>query len=93
LLAAIGLSPGGTSTVHIYRETIQRTTQNQQNIEQHNNLGECGPCLILVSYTTEFALQLRKKHGKTSFRVVASKIIDNNRITLHEYDCTFLIAS
>jgi len=27
LLTAIGLSPGGTSTVHIYTQTIYRTKQ------------------------------------------------------------------
>jgi hypothetical protein len=27
LLTAIGLTPGGSSTVHIYTKTIQRTTQ------------------------------------------------------------------
>ena len=30
LLTAIGLSPGGSSTVHIYTQTIHRTTQNKQ---------------------------------------------------------------
>ena len=40
LLTAIGLTPGGSSTVH-----------------------------ISTSYTVAFALQLRKKHGKTSGRV------------------------
>jgi len=40
LLTAIGLSPGDSSTVHIYTQTIHRTTQNKQYIEQHNNLGE-----------------------------------------------------
>jgi len=39
LLTAIGLSPGGSSTVHIYTQTVHRTTQNKQYIEQHNNLG------------------------------------------------------
>ena len=73
LLTAIGLSPGGGSTVHIYTQTIHRTTQNKQYIEQHNNLGECGPCPVLASYTLAFALQLRKKHGKISVRLVASK--------------------
>ena len=73
LLTAIGLSPGGSSTVHIYTQTIHRTTQNKQYIEQHNNMGECGPCRVLASYTLAFALQLRKKHGKTSVRVAASK--------------------
>jgi uncharacterized integral membrane protein len=27
LLSAIGLTPGGSSTVHIYTQTIHRTTQ------------------------------------------------------------------
>ena len=29
-LTAIGYPPGGSSTVHIYTKTIQRTTQNKQ---------------------------------------------------------------
>ena len=73
LLTATGLSPGGSSTVHIYTQTINRTTQNKQYIEQHNDLGQCGPCPVLASYTLAFALQLRKKQGKTSVRVAASK--------------------
>ena len=63
-LTAIGLSPGGSSTVHIYTQTVQRTTQKKQYIEQHNNLGECGPCPVLASYTLAFALQLRKSTEK-----------------------------
>ena len=39
LLTAIGLSPGGSSTVHIYTQTIHKTIQNKQYIEQHNNFG------------------------------------------------------
>ena len=39
LLTAIGLSPIGRSTVHIYTQTIHRTVQNKQYIEQHNNFG------------------------------------------------------
>ena len=39
LLTAIGLSPGGSSTVHIYTQTIHRTIQNKQYVEQHNNFG------------------------------------------------------
>ena len=64
LLTAIGLSPGGRSRLHIYTETIHRTTQQ---------LDECGPCPVLASYTLAFALQPRKKHGKTSVSVAASK--------------------
>jgi len=39
LLTAIWLSPGGSSTVHIYTQTIHRTIQNKQYVEQHNNFG------------------------------------------------------
>ena len=39
LLTAIGLSPGGRSTVHIYTQTINRTIPNKQYVEQHNNFG------------------------------------------------------
>ena len=39
LLTAIELSPGGRSTVHIYTQTIRRTIQNKQYIEQYNNFG------------------------------------------------------
>jgi len=31
LLTAIGLTTGGSSTVHIYTQIIYRTTQNKQN--------------------------------------------------------------
>ena len=34
LLTAIGLPPGGSSTLQIYTQTIHRTTQNKQYIEQ-----------------------------------------------------------
>jgi hypothetical protein len=35
LLTAIGLPPDGSNTVHIYTQTIHRTAQNKQYIEQH----------------------------------------------------------
>jgi hypothetical protein len=72
LLTAIGLTPSGSSTVHIYKQTIHRTTQSTQTIHrtaQLTNWEECGPCPVFVSYILAFALQLRKKHGKTSVRV------------------------
>jgi hypothetical protein len=73
LLPAIGLSPGGSSTVHIYTQIIHRTIQNKQYIEQHNNFGRVRAVPRLSSFTLAFALQPRKKHVKTSVRVVASK--------------------
>jgi len=69
LLTAIGLSPSGSSTVHIYTQTVHRTKQNKKYIEQHNIWEECGPCPVFAGYTLAFALQLRKKNGKTSVRL------------------------
>ena len=82
LLTAIGLTPGDSSTVHIYIQTvhgttrltqiIHRTTQLTQIIHRTTQLAnweECGPCPVFASYTLTFALQLRKKQGKTSVRV------------------------
>ena len=62
LFTAIGLTPGGSSTVHIYTRTIHRTTQL-------TTWEEFGPCPVAASYALVFALQLRENHGKTSFRV------------------------
>jgi hypothetical protein len=63
VFTATGLTLGGSSTVHILTQTIHRTTQL-------TNWEKFGPCHIFASYTLAFALQLRKKHGKTSVRVV-----------------------
>jgi len=46
--------------VHIYTQTVQRTTQNKQYTEQHKNLEECGPCPVFAGFTLAFALQLRR---------------------------------
>ena len=72
LLTATGLTTGGSSTVHIYTQTIHRTIQSTQTVHrktQLTNWEECGPCPVFGSYTLAIALQLRKKHGKTSVRV------------------------
>ena len=91
MLTVIGLTPGGSSTVHIYTKTIHKTTQlttsvgrlsgiRTQNgqtkindeiiaLKLSPNREECGTCPVFASYTLAFALQLRKKHGKTSVRV------------------------
>jgi hypothetical protein len=71
LLTAIGLTPGGSSTVHIYTQTIHRTTQlaTIHRTTQLTKWEVCGPWPVFASYTLAFALQLRKKHGKTSVRL------------------------
>jgi len=78
VLTAIGLSPGGSSTVHIYTQTIHRTTQLTTLVGRvsgiptqggQTNWKDCGLCPVFASYTLAYALQLRKKHGETSVRV------------------------
>jgi hypothetical protein len=71
LLTAIGLSPGGSNT-HLHTNNTQNDTK--QTIHRTaQQLEECGLCPVLASYTLAFALQPRKKHGKTSVRVGTSK--------------------
>ena len=55
--------------VHIYTQTIHRTTQIITTTQIQTNVELCGPCPVFASFTLAFALQLRKKHGKTSVRV------------------------
>jgi hypothetical protein len=61
-------------TGNVTKQIIQRTQiyieQHKIYIEQHNNYEECGPCPVFAGFTLAFALQLRKKHGKASARVV-----------------------
>ena len=62
LLTATGLRPGGGSTVHIYTQTIHRTIQNKQYIEQHKYFGRvravprlCGLYHVIYLTTEEKA--------------------------------------
>ena len=91
LLTAIGLPPGGSSTVHIYTQTIHRTTQNKQYIEQHKifgrvravpRLGELYPGICL---TTEE--KARKTLSQGSRRVpVGTMKINNHTIRIHKHN-------
>ena len=77
-LTAIRLTQDSSSIVCIYTRTICRKTQltvlvgrlsgiRTQRVQ--TNWKVCGPCPNFASYTLAFALQLRKKQGKTSVRV------------------------
>jgi hypothetical protein len=69
LLTVIGLTPGGSSTVHIYTQQY-RERHKTNNVKNNNKiLEECGPCPVFAVFTLAFALQLRKEHGKPSVRV------------------------
>jgi hypothetical protein len=50
---------------------------------------ECGPCPVFASFTLEFALQLRKKDGKTSVRVRKASV--RLRKTSVKVQCTYSI--
>jgi hypothetical protein len=58
-----------TFTHKQYTEYRERNIQNTHT-HTHTQIGKCGPCPDFASYTLAFALQLRKKHGEPSVRVV-----------------------
>jgi hypothetical protein len=51
-----------------YRDGAHITIKKKKKIGKQ--IGKCGPCPVFASYTLAFALQLRKKHGITSVRIV-----------------------
>jgi hypothetical protein len=68
--------------VHIYTQTVHRTTHLTTLVGRlsgirtqsgQTNWEECGLCPVFASFTLAFALQLRKKHGKTSVKVNLSQ--------------------
>jgi len=60
-LTAIGLTIGGSNTVHIYTQTIHRTTQL-------TNWEERGPCPRLCELYPGICLTIEEKYGKPSVR-------------------------
>jgi len=61
LLTAIGLTPGGSSTVHIYRQTIHRTTQSTKTIHRTTQFKT-------IHRTTQFKTIQRTTQFKTIHR-------------------------
>jgi len=58
LLTAVGLTPGGSITVHIYTKIVHRKKNNKKKKTQITiNLEEWGPCPIFASFTLAFDLQ------------------------------------
>jgi hypothetical protein len=66
LLTAVLLSPGGST--HLHTNNTRNNTNNNRTTRITTNVEECGPCPVFASFTLAFALQLRKKHEKTSVR-------------------------
>ena len=55
-------------STHLHIDNTQNNTNNNTT-QITPNLEECGPCPVFANFTLAFALQLRKKLGKTSVRV------------------------
>jgi hypothetical protein len=60
------LTPGGSSTVHIYTQTIHRTAQltTHRTTQLTTNWEEDGPCPVFGSYTLAFCLTTEEKARK-----------------------------
>jgi hypothetical protein len=95
-VAAIGLTPCGSSTVHIYLQTIPRTPQSTQQYteQQYSQIRDSvDRAPLFASYSMSCAIQLRKKHVNTSVRVAGewqlAKHIQNGTcmsIRIHKYE-------
>jgi hypothetical protein len=53
-----------------HKKYTEYTERNMYNYKKKEKIGKCRPCPVFASYTLAFALQLRKKHGKPSVRLV-----------------------
>ena len=70
LLTVIGLAHGGSNAVHIYTQTIHRTTQNKQYIEQHKHFGRVRALLRLGELYPGICLTTEEKARKNLSQVV-----------------------
>jgi hypothetical protein len=62
---------------HLQTNNTHNTEKGKKKGKTHNTekgKGKCVPCFVFASYTLAFALQLRKKHGKTSVRVAPTAL-------------------
>jgi hypothetical protein len=64
LLNANGLPPGGSSTVHIHTQTIHRTIQNKEYIEQYKNFGRVRTVPLLGEFYSGICLTTEEKARK-----------------------------
>jgi hypothetical protein len=65
LLTATGLTPGGSRTVHIYKQTIHRTTQvnNKNNTINNPNGKSAGRAGIRLTSSVPVVISLCKIHN------------------------------
>jgi len=66
LLTAIGLTPGGSSTVHIYAQRMHRTTRSKQTIRRRTQLiGKSAgraPSFLVFTFRPTSLLVLEEKY-------------------------------
>jgi hypothetical protein len=91
LLTVIGLPPGCNSTVHIYTQTIHRTTQNKQYIEQNKNFGRVRAvprlCVLYPGICLTTEERARKNLIQGSRRVPAGTMkIHKHTIRIHRHN-------
>jgi hypothetical protein len=101
LSTAIGSTPSGSSTVHIYTQTIHRTTQientnNNRTTQITTNWEECGPCRLCKFYpgiclTTEE--KARENLGQGSRRLLVYVLPKHTLQNPHIHTPTLCIIS
>ena len=75
LFNVIGLPPGGSSTVHIYTQTVHRTTQNLERVRAVPRLCELHPGICL---TTEEKSRKNLSQGSRRMPAGTMKTIHDN---------------
>jgi hypothetical protein len=85
------LPPGGSSAVHIYTQTINRTTQNKEYIEQHKKFGRVQAVPRLCELYPGIYLKTEEKARKTLSQgsrrvVVGTKKIHKHTIRIHRHN-------
>jgi hypothetical protein len=59
-LTAIGLTPGGSSTLHFTHKLHTEYRERKIHNNKKKKIGKCGPCPVFASYTLAFALHWGK---------------------------------
>jgi hypothetical protein len=60
-------------STHLHTNSTQNTDNGTYKTIK-KLIGKFRPCPVFASYTLALAVQMRKKHGKTSFRVLKTSV-------------------